>query len=278
MADQSRIHFDAADLAAYLDRIGYSGPVAPDLRTLRALHAHHVAAIAFENIDPMVRRTPDLSARGLMAKLVHGGRGGYCYEQNGLYLGMLQHIGFEAYGLTGRVRWSVPVDIITARNHMMIHVALPDGGYLTDVGFGGMTPTDPLKFEARIVQETPHEPFRLLRDGTDWLLQAEVAGTWSDVYRFDLTPQLPIDYEAGNYYLANSDNSFFTQGVIAARHAAGQRMALNNRSFTIYPAGKAPQRRMLKDAAEICDTLEKEFGIRLPDRDALIARIDAKKA
>ena len=179
---------------------------------------------------------------------------------------------------TGRVRWSVPVDIITARNHMMIHVALPDGGYLTDVGFGGMTPTDPLKFEARIVQETPHEPFRLLRDGTDWLLQAEVAGTWSDVYRFDLTPQLPIDYEAGNYYLANSDNSFFTQGVIAARHAAGQRMALNNRSFTIYPAGKAPQRRMLKDAAEICDTLEKEFGIRLPDRDALIARIDAKKA
>ncbi len=51
MADQSRLHFDATDLAAYLDRIGYSGPVAPDLPTLRALHAHHVAAISFENID-----------------------------------------------------------------------------------------------------------------------------------------------------------------------------------------------------------------------------------
>ena len=38
-----------------------------------------------------------------------------------------------------------------------------------------------------------------------------------------------------------------TQGVIAARHAAGQRMALNNRSFTIYPAGKAPQRRMRRN-------------------------------
>lgn len=278
MADQSRIHFDAADLAAYFARIGYSGPVAPDLPTLRALHLHHVAAIAFENIDPMLRRTPDLSARGLMAKLVHGGRGGYCYEQNGLYLGMLQQIGFEAHGLVARVRWGAPAGSVAPRSHMMIHVTLPDGPYLTDAGFGGMTPTGPLKFEAGIVQETPHEPFRLLRDDPDWLLQAEVAGTWSDVYRFDLNPQLPIDYKANNYYLANSDDSFFTQGVIAARHAAGQRMALNNHSFTIYPTGKAPQRHMLKDAVEICDTLETQFGIRLPDRDALIARIDAKKA
>lgn len=276
MADPSRLHFDAADLAAYLDRIGYAEPVAPDLPTLRALHAHHVGAIAFENIDPMFRHTPDLSARGLMTKLVHGGRGGYCYEQNGLYLGMLQHIGFEAHGLMGRVRWGSPADNVTPRSHMMIHVTLPEGPYLTDAGFGGMTPTGPLKFEADIVQETPHEPFRLLRDGSDWLLQAEVAGTWNDVYRFDLNPQIPIDYKASNYYLANSDDSFFTQGVIAARHVAGQRMALGKHSFTIYPTGKAPQRRTLKDAAEICDTLETEFGIRLPDRDALIARIDAK--
>ncbi len=50
MSDQSRIHFEAADLAAYLDRIGYSGPVAADLATLRALQAHQLAALAFENL------------------------------------------------------------------------------------------------------------------------------------------------------------------------------------------------------------------------------------
>ena len=63
--------------AAALLHAGADGDIESSYRTLRALHAHHVAAIAFENIDPMVRRTPDLSARGLMAKLVHGGRGGH---------------------------------------------------------------------------------------------------------------------------------------------------------------------------------------------------------
>jgi N-hydroxyarylamine O-acetyltransferase len=276
MSDQSLIHFDAADLAAYLDRIGYSGPVAADLATLRALQAHQLASLAFENLDPLFRHTPDLSAAGLIAKLVRGGRGGYCYEQNGLLLGMLQQIGFDAHGLMGRVRWGSPADNLTPRSHMMIHVTLPDGPYLVDAGFGGMTPTGPLRFVPDIVQETPHEPFRLLRQGDDWLLQAEVAGTWNDVYRFDLNPQIPIDYKASNYYLANSDESFFRQGVIAARHVAGQRKALSNRSFTIYPTGRAPQRHTLDDAKAVCDVLEREFGIRVPDRAALIAYIDTK--
>lgn len=280
MNDLSRIHFEAADLTAYLDRIGYSGPVAADLATLRALQGHQLASLAFENLDPLFRRTPDLSAAGLIAKLVRGGRGGYCYEQNNLLLGMLQRIGFDAHGLMGRVRWGSPADNLTPRSHMMIHVTLPDGPYLVDAGFGGMTPTGPLRFVPDIVQETPHEPFRLLHEGPsnggDWLLQAEVAGTWNDIYRFDLNPQIPIDYKASNYYLANSDESFFRQGVIAARHVPGKRMALGNGSFTVYPTGQAPQRHALGDGNAVCDVLEREFGIRLPDRVALIAYIDAK--
>ncbi len=71
-----------------------------------------------------------------MAKLVHGGRGGYCYEQNGLYLGMLQHIGFECTWLDGTGALGRPLPTTyTPRSHMMIHVTLPEGPYLTDAGF-----------------------------------------------------------------------------------------------------------------------------------------------
>ncbi len=273
MLDGSRLSFDTPAIAAYLSRIGHAGAVAPDLATLRALVTGHLAAIPFENLDPLFHRTPDLSAAGLVAKLVHGGRGGYCYEQNGLLLGMLQHIGFNAHGLVARVLWTMPPHDVQPRSHMLIHVRLADGPHIADVGFGGMTPTAPLRLEADVVQETPHEPFRLLREGDDWLAQALVAGKWADVYRFDLNPQIPADYRASNYYLANSDESFFTRELVAARHVAGRRQALSNRTFTIYPTGQRPERHTLADAAAVCSVLEREFGIRLPDRGALIRRL-----
>lgn len=274
--EASMIRFEAADLAAYLDRIGFAGPASPDLATLRVLLAHHVAAIPFENIDPLFHRTPDLSSRALVAKLVHGLRGGYCFEQNGLLLGMLQHIGFEAHGLAARVHWMLPPTEVQPRSHMLIHVALPEGPYIADVGFGGMTPTGPLQLEADLIQATPHEPFRLVRAGAYWLVQALVADQWSDVYRFDLTRQIPADYRASNYYLSNSDDSFFTQGIVAARHLPGRRLTLGNRSFTIYRTSEPPERQMLPDAGTVCDVLEREFGIRLTDRDALISRLETK--
>lgn len=273
--EASRIRFDEADFAAYLDRIGFSGSVAPDIATLRSFQSRQLAAIAFENIDPLLGRTPDLSPRGLMAKLVRGGRGGYCYEQNSLLLGMLQHAGFDAHGLLARVHWTVPATIVQPRSHMLIHVSLPDGPYIVDSGFGGMTPTGPLRIVTDLVQETPHEPFRLLDNDGLWMLQAQVAGDWHDVYRFDLNPQLPIDYQASNYYLANSAESFFTTKLVAARHVPGQRLALGNRAFTIYRTGKRPEQRMLADANAVCAVLEQEFGIRLDERQALIARMAA---
>ena len=41
------------DLDAYFRRIGYTGPRTATLETLRAIHALHPAAIAFENLDPL---------------------------------------------------------------------------------------------------------------------------------------------------------------------------------------------------------------------------------
>ncbi|HIG22503.1 MAG TPA: arylamine N-acetyltransferase [Henriciella sp.] len=49
------------DLAAYLRRIGYSGPVRADLETLNALHAAHVNAVPFENLDVHAGRPVMLS-------------------------------------------------------------------------------------------------------------------------------------------------------------------------------------------------------------------------
>ena len=61
---------DRIDLDAYFARIGYAGSRAPTLQTLRALHAAHPAAIAFENLDPLLRRRIHLDTASLEKKLV----------------------------------------------------------------------------------------------------------------------------------------------------------------------------------------------------------------
>ena len=89
----------AIDLAAYCARIGYSGPLMPTLVTLRALQELHPAAIPFEAIDVLLGRGVDISPQAVDAKLIGRRRGGYCYEQNGLFKRVLQAIGFEVEGL-----------------------------------------------------------------------------------------------------------------------------------------------------------------------------------
>jgi N-hydroxyarylamine O-acetyltransferase len=56
-----------------------------DIDTLRALHLHHNCAIPFENIDVVLPREIHLEDQCLVDKLVTARRGGYCFEQNGLF-------------------------------------------------------------------------------------------------------------------------------------------------------------------------------------------------
>ena len=51
---------DATDLAAYLARIGYDGPVAPTRAALNALQLLHPQAIPFENLGPLSGNSPKL--------------------------------------------------------------------------------------------------------------------------------------------------------------------------------------------------------------------------
>ena len=50
-------------------------------------------------------------------------------------------------------------------DHMLLHVDLPEGPHVVDVGFGGLTLTVVLALEPEVEQATPHEPFRLWPDG-----------------------------------------------------------------------------------------------------------------
>lgn len=98
----------AIDLDRYLARIGCPGPHAPTLDSLQAITAAQVQGIPFENIDVRLGRPIPLEPEAVFDKLVTRGRGGYCYEQNGLLLAALRQLGFEVRPLGGRVRLAQP--------------------------------------------------------------------------------------------------------------------------------------------------------------------------
>jgi N-hydroxyarylamine O-acetyltransferase len=250
------------DLASYLDRIGYTGPRQPDLPTLRGIVAAHATSIPFENIDVLLGRGVRLDTASLTGKLVHAGRGGYCFEHNTLLLHALRALGFAVEGFSARVLGGRPEGDPTARSHMLLKVVLPEGDFLADVGFGGLTLTTPLRFVIGPEQETPHEPHRLVAiDGGEIELQARLDGEWAGLYHFLAQPQLPVDYQQANWFTATYPEGLFTNHLLMARPEPNRRYALFDREFTLRFRDGRVERRRLADAADLAGVLRSCFRI-----------------
>jgi N-hydroxyarylamine O-acetyltransferase len=253
-------------LAAYFDRIGYSGPQQATSETLHALHRLHPQVIPFENLDTLLGRTPRLDLESVFAKLVSARRGGYCYEHNLLFRAVLDTLGFETTGLAARVLWNDPAGMMP-RTHMMLLVETPDNTWLADVGFGSLTLSAPLLFDTGREQATPHEPFRLdLIERGDFLLQVKLGDAWRPIYRFDLEPQFPADYAMANHYVSTYPESIFVDHLIVARVMPGQRQTLFDTTLT--QRGDTESKRELTNAEGLRGVLQDVFGLVLADSDS----------
>lgn len=267
---------NALDLDAYFDRIGYVGPRRPTLDVLRALQELHPASIPFENLSPWTGEPVAIDLASIQRKLVHGGRGGYCFEHNTLFLAALRALGFRVSGLAARVLWNQPEDAVTPRTHMLLRIELDEGSFIADAGFGGSTLTAPLRVDDELLRsssnpwegapgETPHGVFRLVRlDGGDLRLEARIGADFRSLYRFDLRPAYTPDYEVANFYVSTHPNSHFRHRLIATRAPSGRRFALLNRTLTTYPVGGEPEAQELGSVQELRQALADVFLLRLP--------------
>lgn len=265
---------DSIDLQAYLRRIGWEGALVPDMSTLQAIVTAHVAAIPFENLNPLLGLPVSLEPAALERKLVYEGRGGYCFEQNLLLQAVLRAIGFEVSGLIARVLWTRPEDAVTAQTHMLLRVEMAGESWLVDVGFGGQTLVGVLWLQADMEQATQLEPFRLVQVEGDWRMQAMVHGQWLSLYRFELRPVPLIDYVVANHYVSTHPDSNFVNHLNVARTISDSRLSLRNREFTVRRMGHEPERHVLHDGAGIRRVLEQEFLIELPEHPQLDQRLD----
>ncbi|WP_137146144.1 arylamine N-acetyltransferase [Mycolicibacterium sp. CR10] len=257
----------ATDLNAYFARIGYAGSADATVATLRDIVAGHNRSIPFENLDPLMGiPVADLSAEALTDKLVQRRRGGYCYEHNGLLGYVLEELGFEVQRLAGRVVWMRRDDALPAQTHQVLSVRLPDGDgpYLVDVGFGGQTLTSPIRLVAGTVQQTRHEPYRLVDHPEGFELQVDIRGEWQPLYLLSPRPQPRIDLEVGSWYVSTNPASPFVVGLTAALVTDDARWNLRGRHLAVHRAG-GTEKTTLDTAAQVLEVLAERFGIDLSD-------------
>jgi len=269
------------DLKSYFQRIGFEGEPAPTLETLAILQRRHAEAIPFENLDSLLKQPVRLDLPSLEQKLVHRGRGGYCFEQNRLFKEALEAIGFAVTGLAARVVWNIPEGVIPPRSHMLLRVDLEGKSWIADVGFGVLTLTAPLRLEADSEQATPHETFRLVSRNGEFLMESRIRDRWMPMYRFDLTPQERADYEVSNWHVSTHPESLFVNFLLASRVAPGVRHTLFNNEMSTHHTNAGTEKRLLTNSGELRDALTNVIGLNLPDGpevDALLERMAASPA
>ncbi|MFF0016985.1 arylamine N-acetyltransferase [Streptomyces sp. NPDC005374] len=264
---------------AYLRRLGVRHPARPTAEVLRELHLRHLQTVPFENLSVHLGEEIVLEEKRLVDKVVGAGRGGFCYELNGAFGGLLAAIGFDVSLLAGRVygdegRLGIPYD------HLALRVRTVDGGeWLADVGFGAHSHY-PLAFGVRDEQEDPGGTFRILDAGPDAaavrseggavkkgggdIADVDVVVGGRSQYRLEMRPRVLGDFVAGAWWHSTSPASHFTQSLVCSRVTEdGGRITLSGRVLKVTAADGAREERELETDEEVLEVYRERFGIRL---------------
>ena len=255
-----------SDLDAYLSRVNYSGSRAPTLELLNTLTFLHSTSIPFENLDVLRGQTISLEPEALVDKLIRRRRGGYCFEQNGLFLLVLQSLGFDVRPLSARARLQHARDFTPPRTHLFVDVKHGGIHYVTDVGVGAASLTSALRLELNTEQPTPHDVRRVVFQDGRYFHQIRYGQQWNDVCEFTLEEMPLIDREVGNWYTSTHPKSHFkSRLMVAMARADSRRVTIVDDEFGERLADGSSRHLRLKSQSDLLRVLRECFGLDFPE-------------
>jgi len=255
------------DLDAYLERIGWRGDVRPTFATLATLLDAHMTRIPFENLDVLLGRRIRIDLDGVQQKLVRAHRGGYCFEHATLFAAVLEAFGFRPGRHCARVTMYKP-RTEAARTHMFLTVALAEGTFVVDPGFGSLAARVPVPLIDAAPARTGHETHWMTREGDLWTLHAQVGETAVNAWVSTLEQEHPVDFEMGNHFTATHPDSLFVSRIMMRALTPEGRITVMNREVTRWNAS-TPRTSQLPDRTALRALLIEHFGFDLPEAEQL---------
>lgn len=247
------------NIPAYLQRIDYHGALEPTAQTLRQLQRAHLLAAPFENLDIHTGREIVLDEARLIAKIVDGRRGGFCYELNGAFAALLRALGFDVQMLSAGVM-SADGTFGPPFDHMALLVQL-EQRWLADVGFGESF-RDPLLLDEPGEQAQEWGAYRITRDGEQLTMAQRNGDEWQPQYQFTLQPYELADYaEMCRYHQTSPDSPFTKRRTCSLATPTGRITLTGMRLITTTRDGR--EERELASDAEYHRILRERFGVTL---------------
>lgn len=257
-------------VAAYLKRIGVKGRPAPTVKNLFMLQKAHMLHIPYEDLEIWRGKAGSLAIAEVFEKIVVKGRGGYCFELNGLFAWLLKQLGYTVVEHFGR--WLMGESLaIPARRHRVIRVMFPKATYIADVGVGQRAPLEPLELDGE-AQLCEGLRYRIVPDARLGHVQ-EVAlkGVWTRVYSFDDAAQEPIDFNYVHWYCVNHPQSFFHANLLVHMPTLEGRRSIGSAQdpetgetvplLSVSGKDGKTTRTYLRTPAALAAALKKHFGI-----------------
>jgi N-hydroxyarylamine O-acetyltransferase len=209
---------DGVDVDAYLKRIGvaHGDPLA-------ALHTAHICSVPFEDYDIHRGVAISLDLDDLYDKIVRRGRGGFCYELNGLFGALLSELGHDVTLVS-----AFSLDEDGSRGPDFEHLRLiVDNAWIADVGNGAWWRTPvPLP-----VGE--HGGVRVEHNGELWCTSSrDRDGRWQRDWAWTMTPRALSEFLNRCRYQEHDPGSHFVQRRVASLAVDGGRITLVNGVFS----------------------------------------------
>jgi N-hydroxyarylamine O-acetyltransferase len=262
----------AIDVDGYLARLGVTAPERADAAALRRLQRAHLERVPFHNADVLAGRSILLEPAALVARLAgaEATAGGFCYQLNGAFAGLLDALGFAVEHLPARFHGE---RLEPRFGHLALRVTVDDGStWLADVG-GGFSFLEPLALVTGLEQDDPNGRFRIVPaapapdDGPDvhdveWRHRD---GAFRPHYRFEMAAA-PLDAFASTceWTRTSPESPFTTAWICATALPGGGWATLDDRRLRVRAPDLEPIDETFDDAAALASALERWFGVSSP--------------
>ncbi len=217
----------------YLSRVGVDQDnLVPDVELLRLLQRQHLLTVPFENLDIHWKRPIVLDTDRFFEKIVRSGRGGFCYELNGLFNELLRKLGFQTRLISARV-FGGENGFGPEFDHAAIIVTIGDLEYLADVGFGDFA-AEPLRFATDIEQQDREGVFRI-RQAESGVLEVakKFDEAWTPQYCFQPIGRDLSEFSEMCNFQQYSPDSHFTKNKVCSLMTASGRKTLTDRKYIV---------------------------------------------
>jgi N-hydroxyarylamine O-acetyltransferase len=246
----------------YLQRLQINKTENLSYSYLSKLQAQHLLTVPFENLDIHQGNKIVLEEDRIYQKIVTCGRGGFCYELNGLFYWLLRSLGFNVSIISAQV-YKPTIDRFTPEfDHMVLLVNL-DEVHLVDVGFGD-TFRKPIALPDGSVEDISGtyrvQPYSSAPD--TYILQKQENHHWQPVYSFTAHPRVPSDFGEMCTFHQTSPESHFRQKIICTMATINGRASLTDEFLTITDGNSKKKTRVISEN-DFKRKLMAYFGIQL---------------